>query len=117
MLYFFNFNRQGIYSPATIASPDNMKESRIQTLHPDKDKQNKIISAEKYEVIKAAILQILQEQSLTHTQLMQALHDKVHVTFAGNAHWYGETVKLDLEARDIIKRNTAKPPVYSINKH
>jgi Family of unknown function (DUF6958) len=93
-----------------------MEEAKIQTLHPDKDKQNKIISAEKYEVIKAAMLQILQEQSLTHTQLMQALHDKVHTTFTGNTHWYGETVKLDLEAREIIKRDTAKPPVYSIHK-
>ncbi len=92
-----------------------MKEAKIQTLHPDSGKQNKIISAEKYEIIKAAIIQILQTQSLTHTQLMQALHDKVHPTFTGNAHWYGETVKLDLEAREIIKRDTAKPPLYSIN--
>ena len=115
-VFFLTLSRRGIYSLATITSPNNMTEARIQTLHPDKEKQNKIISAEKYEVIKAAILQILQEQSLTHTQLMQALHDKVHATFAGNAHWYGETVKLDLEARDIIKRNTAKPPVYSIHQ-
>jgi hypothetical protein len=93
-----------------------MKEAKFQTLHPDPNKQNKIISAEKYEVIKAAILQILHEQSLTHTQLMQALHDRVHQTFTGNAHWYGETVKLDLEAREIIKRDTAKPPVYSIHQ-
>jgi hypothetical protein len=93
-----------------------MKEAKIQTLHPDPNKLNKIISVDKYEIIKAAILQILQEQSLTHTQLMQALHDKVHANFAGNAHWYGETVKLDLEAREIIKRNTAKLPVYSIHK-
>lgn len=92
-----------------------MKETTIQTLHPDSNKKNKIISAEKYEIIKAAILQILQTQSLTHTQLMQALHDKVNTTFSGNAHWYGETVKLDLEARKIIKRDTAKPPVYSID--
>jgi hypothetical protein len=92
-----------------------MKEAKIQTLHPDNDKQNKIISVEKYEIIKAAIMQILQHQSLTHTQLMQTLHDKVHATFSGNAHWYGETVKLDLEAREIIKRDNAKVPVYSID--
>lgn len=92
-----------------------MKEAKIQTLHPDNNKQNKIISVEKYEIIKAAIIQILKHQSLTHTQLMQVLHDEVHDTFAGNAHWYGETVKLDLEAREIIKRNNGKPPVYSIN--
>jgi hypothetical protein len=93
-----------------------MKETKIQTLHPDSTKQNKVISAKKYETIKAAVLQILRNQSLTHTQLIQALHDQVHTSFEGNAHWYGETVKLDLEARKLIKRDTAKPPVYSINQ-
>ena len=93
-----------------------MNNAKIQTLHPDKDKKNKLISAEKYEIIKAAILQILQAGSITHTELVQAVHDNVHTSFDGNAHWYGETVKLDLEAREIIQRDNGKPPLYSINK-
>lgn len=91
-----------------------MKEIKIQTLHPENGKQNKAISLEKYEIIKSAILEILKEHSLTHTELMQAIHNLVNPYFSGNAHWYGETVKLDLEARKLIKRNTAKPPVYSL---
>jgi hypothetical protein len=91
-----------------------MKEIKIQTLHPESGKQNKAISLEKYEIIKSAILEILQNNSLTHTELMQAIHNLVNPYFSGNAHWYGETVKLDLEARKLVKRNTAKPPVYSL---
>jgi hypothetical protein len=90
-----------------------MKEPTIQTLHPDAGKTNKIISLEKYEIIKAAILEVLKDGDLTHTQLMEALHQRVSSYFKGNAHWYGETVKLDLEARGLIQRSKSKPPVYS----
>ncbi|MEO6850218.1 MAG: hypothetical protein ABI203_08915 [Mucilaginibacter sp.] len=76
-----------------------MMETKIQTLHPEPGKTNKAISLEKYEVIKTAILDILKHKSLSHTELMQALHDGVNRHFSGNAHWYGETAKLDLEAR------------------
>jgi hypothetical protein len=92
----------------------DIKEAKIQTLHPEAGKQNKLIAIEKYEVIKSAILKLLGNGSLTHSQLMQAIHDEVHTYFSGNAHWYGETVKLDLEARGLIKRDKAKPPIYSL---
>ena len=91
-----------------------MKETTIQTLHPEASKKNKVISLEKYEMIKSAILEILQNKNLTHTELMQAIYDLLQADFKGNTHWYGETVKLDLEARKIIKRDTAKPPRYSL---
>ena len=92
-------------------------EAKIQTLHPEPGKSIKLISAEKYEIIKLVILKLLGETPLTHSQLMQAIHDEVHTYFSGNAHWYGETVKLDLEARGLIKRDKAKPPFYSVNRH
>jgi hypothetical protein len=57
-----------------------MKEIKIQTLHPESGKQNKAISLEKYEIIKSAILEILQNNSLTHTELMQAIHNLVNQT-------------------------------------
>ena len=90
-----------------------MKDVTIQTLHPEAGKTNKVISLEKYETIKAAILEILKDGDLNHTQLMEALYEKVNGHFTGNAHWYGETVKLDLEARGMIQRSKSKPPVYS----
>ena len=34
--------------------------------------------------------------------------------FSGNVSWYGETVKLDLEARKTIERTSAKPPKYRL---
>ncbi|MBD1367248.1 hypothetical protein IDJ77_25780 [Mucilaginibacter sp. ZT4R22] len=90
-----------------------MKEPTTQTLHPDAGKTNKVISLEKYETIKAAILEVLKDGDLSHTQLMEALYQRVNGHFTGNAHWYGETVKLDLEARGLIQRSKSKPPVYS----
>jgi hypothetical protein len=90
-----------------------MKEATIQTLHPEAGKTNKVISLEKYETIKAAILEILEEHDLSHTQLMEVLYQRVNNNFKGNTHWYGETVKLDLEARGLIRRSKRKPPVYS----
>ncbi len=91
-----------------------MKEVTIQTLHPEAGKTNKVISLEKYEIIKAAILEILKEGDLSHTQLMEALYQRVNSNFKGNTYWYGETVKLDLEARGLIRRSKGKPPIYSL---
>ena len=93
-----------------------MGTSTIQTLHPEEGKSNKIIALDKYEIIKAAILEILVIDNPTHTQLMEELHHKLHKTFDGNTHWYGETVKLDLEARKIIERIGTKPEKYRIRK-
>ncbi len=91
-------------------------EEKIQTLHPNSSKTNKIIVLEKYEIVKKAMIEILELESLSHTELMEKLHLKVQFTLKGNTQWYGETVKLDLEARGIIQRNKDKPPIYSINK-
>ena len=91
-----------------------MKDATIQTLHPLAGKTNKVISFEKYEIIKTAILEILRDSDLTHTQLIEVLHQRVVGHFKVNAHWYGETVKLDLEARGLIQRNKSKPPIYSL---
>ena len=57
------------------------------------------------------------DKSLSHTDLMESIHQKVALKLEGNAQWYGETVKLDLEARKIICRNKDKPPIYSINNN
>jgi hypothetical protein len=91
-----------------------MKEDHIQTLHPVAGKTNKKISLVKYNQIKDALLGILSTNELTHTELMEALYAEVKDTFVGGVQWYGETVKLDLEARKVIERTKAKPEKYKL---
>jgi hypothetical protein len=92
------------------------KDTHIQTLHPNKDKTNKRILTTKYEVIKENLLAILAESEPTHTELMEILYSRVKNSFEGNVQWYGETVKLDLEARKIIERTSDKPEKYRLRK-
>jgi len=93
-----------------------MKDEYIQTLHPIASKTNKRISLRKYQIIKENILSILADAELTHTELMEALYSRVKDSFDGGVQWYGETVKLDLEARQIIKRTKTKPEKYILIK-
>ena len=91
-----------------------MKSTFIQTLHPQIGKTNKKISLDKYNFIKAQLLTILAKQELTHTELMEELFSNVKDDFEGGVQWYGQTVKLDLEARQIIERTNDKPQKYRI---
>jgi hypothetical protein len=80
-----------------------MKET-IRTLHPEK-KQGVKISKEKYEIIRNAILCVLQTQKeITFMNLSRAVEKEVNGNFEGSVMWYVTTVKLDLEARGQIKR-------------
>jgi hypothetical protein len=91
-----------------------MKEEQIQTLHPQPGKTNKRIALNKYNEIKKHILKILSKVELTHTELMEKLYANVKDSFDGGVQWYGETVKLDLEAREIIERTNTKPEKYRL---
>lgn len=91
-----------------------MKQEQIQTLHPQPGKTNKRISLDKYNIIKQNILTILDDAELTHTELMEKLYDNVKDFFEGGVQWYGETVKLDLEARKMIERTATKPEKYRL---
>jgi hypothetical protein len=93
-----------------------MKEEKIQTLHPEAGKTNKKISLEKYTFIRKNLLLILAGPALTHTELMEQLYATVKDNFEGGVQWYGETVKLDLEARKIIERTKTKPEKYQLKK-
>ncbi len=92
-----------------------MKPEYIQTLHPHINKKNKRILLVKYELIKENILSILTYSEPTHTELMEELYSKVKDNFEGGVQWYGETVKLDLEARGIIERTKSKPEKYKLS--
>ena len=93
-----------------------MKTESIQTLHPDPTKKNKTIALSKYEVIKKELLAILSTGQYTHTELMETLYQHIKDTFEGGVQWYGETVKLDLEARFLIERTSDKPQKYKLTK-
>jgi len=93
-----------------------MDKKFIQTLHPVEGKSNKKILLDKYSFIKESLISILKEFELTHTELMEELYKRVKDDFIGGVQWYGETVKLDLEARQIIERTKTKPERYRIKE-
>lgn len=93
-----------------------MSDEYIQTLHPIAGKTNKRISLEKYQIIRENILYLLNRSELTHTELMEALYSRVKDNFEGGVQWYGETVKLDLEARRMIERTKDRPEKYKLTK-
>ena len=92
-----------------------MAVSKILTKHPQ-GKRGLKIDEQKYEMLKKAILSALKKKELTHTELFDRLDQSLQGKFDGSIHWYGETVKLDLEARKIIERTVSKPPVYRLRK-
>ena len=90
-----------------------MTEEKILTKHP-LGKSGKNISRQNYEALKKAILSVLKDEELTHTELFHQLNKNLKGKFQGNISWYGETVKLDLEARKIIERTSSKPQKYRV---
>jgi hypothetical protein len=94
-----------------------MRTELIQTLHPQAGKANKKISLEKYNFIRDHLLSILARLEPTHTELMEELYQRVKDNFDGGVQWYGETVKLDLEAWNLIARTQTKPERYILKKN
>ncbi|CAN5498975.1 hypothetical protein BH18VER2_BH18VER2_16340 [soil metagenome] len=90
-------------------------EKKILTHHP-LGKKGVNISRAKYDLIAKAILAALRKKELTHTELFEQVNKSLTNRFTGNINWYGETVKLDLEARKIIERTGSKPPLYRLRK-
>jgi len=93
-----------------------MEGDKIQTLHPQPGKTNKKISLDKYQVIRKSLISILTDCEMTHTELMEELFEQVKDFFDEGVQWYGETVKLDLEARKIIERTRTKPVIYRLKR-
>ena len=90
--------------------------TKILTKHP-LGKAGRNIDREKYDTLKKAILSALRENDLTHTELFSRLNKSLNNKFAGNISWYGETVKLDLEARKMIERTSSKPQKYRLKSN
>jgi hypothetical protein len=90
-----------------------MPEEKITTKHP-LGKTGRNISTQKYETLKRTILSALNKKELTHAELFDQLNKSLRGRFTGNVSWYGETVKLDLEARKMIERTSSKPQKYRL---
>ena len=84
-------------------------DDRILTLHPE-GKQGVNISREKYETVKEAILSNLaQSGELTFSELAAAVEEILTGRIDGSIRWYFTTVKLDLEARNMVERTSTRP--------
>jgi hypothetical protein len=90
-----------------------MTEEKILTKHP-LDKSGRNINKLKYETMKQAIVDALRNKELTHTELFNQLNKSLKGKFSDNISWYGETVKLDLEARKIVERTSSRPQKYRL---
>lgn len=93
-------------------------ESKIQLKHPA-GKKAVNMDKQKYDLLKNFIMSYLKTKSeATHTEILKSLTDdfkKNNIQFQGSVEWHLEWVKLDLEARKMIKRHDGKPTVtYSI---
>jgi hypothetical protein len=90
-------------------------DEKILTAHP-LGKQGVKISKAKYDQTCDAILAVLRERGhLTFMQLVEAVDMKLDGRFDGSIPWYITTVKLDLEAREIIQRiSETKPTQYKL---
>ncbi len=80
-------------------------EKRILTKHPDPNKKGVNISREKYEIISKIIIETIRtNKEISFTDLMKKAKLKLNGKFSGSIPWYVTTVKLDLEAKNKIKR-------------
>ena len=97
----------------SIKKREEMTAEKILTKHP-LGKSGKNIDRKKYDTLKNAILSALRKNDLTHTELFSRVNKSLKGKFLGNISWYGETVKLDLEARKMIGRTSSKPQKYRL---
>ena len=90
-------------------------DEKILTKHP-LGKKGVSISKAKYDQVKSTLIECLRSKHLTHLELTKCANQKLEGKFEGSINWYAETVKLDLEARNIIKRNKkTKPQRYKLH--
>ena len=81
-----------------------MKDDKILTLHPQ-GKKGVNISRKKYDTIKNYLLQKIEKHGeITYSELNDMAVKDLSKTFEGSVPWYVVSVKLDLEARNIIER-------------
>jgi hypothetical protein len=107
------FSDMNVSANRSIKKREEMTAEKILTKHP-LGKSGKNIDRKKYDTLKNAILSALRKNDLTHTELFSRVNKSLKGKFLGNISWYGETVKLDLEARKMIGRTSSKPQKYRL---
>ncbi len=89
-------------------------DQKIQLKHPT-GKQAIAMPKDKYDLLKPAVLKFLRSRkTATFNEITAAIvkdFKKNGVVFQGSIPWHVEWVKLDLEAKKIIKRVTGMSPV------
>jgi hypothetical protein len=85
------------------------QEEKIQLLHPDPGKEAPRIDVWKYELVKTAILDTVpqNEEGVPFKTLADRVAEQLsaeELEDLGSVGWYTTTVKLDLEARGLLKR-------------
>jgi len=81
-------------------------DEKIQLKHPT-GKHAVRMDKSRYEAMRKAILKCLKNKSLTHTEMCTAIKADFkarNVKFEGSIEWYMESVKLDLEANNLVTR-------------
>jgi hypothetical protein len=91
-----------------------MASEKVRTRHPEPGKRNQPVDRSSYELFRAAIVAAIRRHQLTHTDLVAQVARRVKGRFSGNVGWHVMTVKLDLEARNIIERSKSKPHRYRL---
>jgi hypothetical protein len=83
---------------------------KIKTLHPE-GKQGVNISRAKYDTIRTAVLNVVDEQGeMRFKDLPTAVEAELEEPFDDSLTWYVTTIKLDLEARGLIERVPGSSP-------
>ncbi|MEL6925850.1 MAG: hypothetical protein AAFO94_17535 [Bacteroidota bacterium] len=87
-------------------------QDKIMTLHPDQSKTGVNIDHSKYLQMKSTLCDILETHgAMTFSELQAHTRDTLRGKFDGSIGWYMTTVKLDLEARALIKVNRKRSPM------
>lgn len=89
---------------------DFENDEKVLTLHPE-GKQGVNILKRRYEQVKEAITDVLLDNNeVTFSELTEQVNNRIARSFDGAVPWYVTTVKLDLEARGIIRRVPESTP-------
>ena len=85
-------------------------DNKILTIHPQGKNGDKI-DRNKYNIVRAAILEVLSSvEETTFTALMADVEGLLNGKFDSSISWYTTNVKLDLEARGEIERVPGSKP-------